>query len=73
MQCYWFLVHLHVRVILHHLDITLPHKDGFNKLENSYIDSAYYSICDDPGINVGKIWLNEDWFYMSTYSNLCDG
>ena len=40
-------VYFHVRLILHELGISLPHEDGFSKVKNSYIRSAYYSICDD--------------------------
>ena len=44
---YRFHVSIHVRTILHHLGISLAHKDGFRKVENSYIKSVYYSIRDD--------------------------
>ena len=43
---YRFHVYFHVRLILHDLVILLPHKDGFTKVKNAYIKSAYYSICD---------------------------
>ena len=46
---YIFHVYFHVQIILHHLGISLPHEDGFSKVKNSYIKSAYYSICDDYG------------------------
>ena len=45
-SAYRFHVYFHVRIILHHLSISLPRKDGFNKVKNSYIKDAYYSICD---------------------------
>ena len=44
---YKFHVYFHVRLILHELGIFLPHEDGFSRIENDYIKSAYYSICDD--------------------------
>ena len=44
---YIFQVYIHVRTILHHLGISLAHKDGFRKVENSYFKSVYYSISDD--------------------------
>ena len=30
---------------------SLPHADGFNKVKNYYIKSAYSNICDDYGVN----------------------
>ena len=35
--------------MLHHLGISLPHESNFSNVEDSYIKSAYYSICDDCG------------------------
>ena len=40
-------VYFHVRLILHELGISLLHEDGFSKVKNAYIKSAYYSACDD--------------------------
>ena len=48
---YRFHVYFHVRLILHDLSILLPHEDGFSKVKNAYIKRAYYSICDDYGVN----------------------
>ena len=48
---YRFHVYFHLPIILHHLGIFLPHEDGFSIVKNSYIKSAYYSICDDYGVN----------------------
>ena len=42
---YRFHVYFHVRLILHELGISLLHEDGFSKVKNDYIKSAYYSIC----------------------------
>ena len=47
LSVYRFHVYIHVRPILHHLGVSLAHKDGFRNVKNSYIKSAYYSICDD--------------------------
>ena len=58
---------------MHHLSIRLLHEDEFSKTRNSYIKSAYYSICDYYGVNADKIWINEDWFYTASHSNLGDG
>ena len=37
---------------------SLPHADGFNKVKNYYIKSAYSNICDDYGVNADEIRLN---------------
>ena len=44
---YRFDVYFHVRLILHNLGIPLPYENGFSKVKNCYINSAYYAICDD--------------------------
>ena len=44
-------VYFHVRLILHDLGIPLRHEDGFSKVKNAYIKSAYYGICDDYVVN----------------------
>ena len=49
---YRFYVYFHVRLILHELGISLPHEDGFSKVKNAYIKSAYYSTCDDYGVDL---------------------
>ena len=48
---YRFHVYFHIRLILHELGISLPHEDGFSKVKNTYIKSAYYSTCDDYGVD----------------------
>ena len=60
-------MYFHVRLILHDLGISLPHENGFSKVKNSYIKSAYYSVSDDYGVNANEIWMHEDWFYMTDY------
>ena len=64
---YRFHVYFHVRLILHDLGISLPHEDGFSKVKNAYIQSAYYSICDDYGVNLDETWMHGDWFYTTDY------
>ena len=54
--------------MLHHLDIPLPHKDGFSNVKNHYFKSVYYSNFDDYGVNANEIWMNKDWFYRSKYA-----
>ena len=64
---YSFYVYFHVQLILHDLGISLPHEDGFSKVKNSYIKCAYYTICDDYGVNPYEIWIHRDWFYTTDY------
>ena len=56
-----------MQLILHDLAISLPHENGFSKVKNSYIKSAYYSVCDDYGVNADEPWMHEDWFYTTYY------
>ena len=64
---YRFDMYFHVRIILHHLGISLQHEDGFSKVKNSYIKRAYCRICDNYGVNADKIWMHGDWFYTTKY------
>ena len=57
--------------MLHYLDISLPHA-GFIKVKNSYIKSAYYSICDDYGVNADETWIHRDLLYRTKYGVLSD-
>ena len=63
-----FHVYFHVRLILHELGISLPREDGFSKVKNAYIKSAYYSVCDDYGVDGNETWLHGDWFYTTDYA-----
>ena len=65
---YRFYVYFHERLILHDLGITLPHEYGFSKVKNAYIKSAYYSICDDYGVDANETWMHGDWFYTTDYA-----
>ena len=51
-----------LRIILHYLSISSLHEIGFSRFINSYIKTAYYNICDDYDVNVGKTWMNEIGF-----------
>ena len=62
---YRFYVYFHVRLILHELSISLPHEDGFSKVKNAYMKNAYYSICNDYGVNPDETWMYGDWFYTT--------
>ena len=67
---YRFHVYFHVRLILHELGIFLPHKDGnpFSKMKNAYIESAYYSIYDDYGVDPHETWMHGDWVYTTDHA-----
>ena len=58
----------YIRLILHELGISLRHEDGFSKIKNAYIKSAYYSICDDYGVDPTKAWMYGDWFYRTYFA-----
>ena len=57
---YRFHVYFHVRLIFHELHISLPHEDGFSKVKNSYERSAYYSVCNQYGVNPDETWMYGD-------------
>ena len=65
---YRFHVYFHIRLILHELGISLPHEDGFSKVKNTYIKSAYYSTCDDYGVDPTETWMYGDWFYTTDFA-----
>ena len=63
---YRFHVYFHVRLILHDVGISLPHQNGFSKVKNAYIKSAYYSICDNYGVDAdawGLVLYNWLWYF----------
>ena len=53
---------------MHELGISLPHEDGFSKVKNSYIQSAYYSLCDDYHVDPSETWIYGDLFYTTDYA-----
>ena len=57
---YRLYVSFHVRLILQDLDC-------FSKVKNFCIKSAYYSICDDYGVNPDERWMHGNWFYTTDY------
>ena len=65
---YIFHAYFHVRLILHELCISLPHEDGFSKVKNAYIKSAYYGFCNDCGVDPSETWMYGDWFYTTDYA-----
>ena len=50
---------------MHELGISLPHEDGFSRVKNSCIQSAYYSLCDDCEVEPAETWMNGDWFHTA--------
>ena len=64
---YRFHVYFHIRLILYELVISLPHEDGFSKVKNGYIKSAYYSICDDYSVDPIETWMYGDGFYTTDF------
>ena len=65
-------VYFHVRIILHHLGISLPHEAEFSKIRDFYIKSACYGICDDYGVNSNKTRVNRDLLCTTTERSLPD-
>ena len=61
---YRFHLYFHVRIILHHLGISLPNKDGFGMFKNTYIESAYYSIRD---VNINQKKQQQQNYDKSIY------
>ena len=53
---------------MNELGISLPLKDGFSHVKNAYIKGAYYSICDDYGVDANETWMYGDWFYTADYA-----
>ena len=35
--------------------------------QKCYIESAYYSICDDYGVDADETWIYGDWLYTTDY------
>ena len=62
-----FHVYFHVQLILHELRISLPHEGCFSKVKNDYERSAYYSVCDQYGVNPDETWMYGEWFYTTDY------
>ena len=65
-------VYFHVRLVLQDLDIYLPHENSFSKVKNAYIKSAYYTICDEYGIDANQTWMDGDGFYTTGDANFGD-
>lgn len=51
---YQFHVYFHRQKILHHIGISLPHEDGFNKLKDVF-KRRFYRILGDYGVNMKEI------------------
>ena len=59
-------VYFHVRLILHDLGVSLPHENSFSKVNSSYTETAYYSICDDYGVNPDETGVHGAGFIRQT-------
>ena len=70
---YRFQVYFYVRITLYHLVIFLPHEDGFSKVKNSYLKSAYYSISNNYSVNADETWMHRYCFYTTKYGIFGDG
>ena len=64
---YKFHVYFHAPLILYHLGTSLPYEDGLSKVRNAYIKGAYFSACDDYGVDADETWMHGDWFYTTDY------
>ena len=62
-----FHLYFHVRSILHNLSTPLPYEDGFSKVPNSYIKSAYYSTCHHYRVDPDETWMYRHWFYTKDH------
>ena len=70
---YRFHLYFHVRSILHSLRTPLPYEDGFSKVKNSYINSAYYAILNDYRVDADETWMHGDWFHTTSYAIFTTG
>ena len=41
---------------------------GFSIVKNAYIQSGYYSICDDYGVDANETWMYGDLFDTTDYA-----
>ena len=64
---YRFHVYYHIRLILNQLGIPLPQEQRFNKVENPYFKSDYYTICREYGVDPNEVWMTGDWYYTASY------
>ena len=60
-------MYFHAPLILYHLGTSLPYEDGLSKVRNAYIEGAYFSACDDYGVDADETWMHGDWFYTTDY------
>ena len=64
---YRFHMYFHVQLILHDLGISLPQENGFSKVKNAYIKSAYYGVYGEYGDDEDETWMHGDWFHTTSY------
>ena len=49
--------------ILKRLQIPLPHKAGFNAVDNPYTNEEFFKICEDYGVPHDPIRYREENFF----------
>ena len=63
MQTYLYAVFIYfMRIFMYDYDlgITLSREVGFNRVKKAYIKSAYYSVCDNYGVDADESWMHWD-------------
>ena len=63
MQTYLYAVFIYfMRIFMYDYDlgITLSREVGFNRVKKAYIKSAYYSVCDNYGVDADESWMHGD-------------
>ena len=69
---YRFHLYFHIQIIPNLEVFFLTQEDDFYNVKNSYIKSAYYSICDNYGNHTDEKRMNVNWFYMPKYGAFSD-
>ena len=62
---YRFHVYYHVRRVVKRLQVSLPHKTGFNVADNPYTESEFLKICEDFGVPNDPMRYRYEKFYWS--------
>ena len=62
---YRFHMYYHVRRILKRLQVSLPHKAGFNAADNPYTNEEFFKICGDYGVSHDPMKYRDEKFYWT--------
>ena len=62
---YQFHIYYHMRRVLKRLQVSLPHKTGFNAADNPYTESEFYKICEDYRVPNDPMKYQDEKFYWS--------